>query len=148
LCQHAIAIISVNGTIGGTRDNPGKVNVSEDVGKVVLCYSITFLENETVSCQTMDGTAGKLWYIKLLTSTLLLAVAWTDYDPINESYSVRRQEEMLCEEITIKDNPYHDGNRKFLFQLSAQQEVDVWVEICIWDDEWGMLLIISSSINF
>jgi len=63
--------------------------------------------------------------------------AWTDYDPINASYSVPRKDAVFCEHITIKDNPYHDGNREFLFRVSGEYGVDVWVLICIWDDEWG-----------
>ncbi|XP_065890575.1 uncharacterized protein [Dysidea avara] len=118
-------IVTVNGTIGGTRDNPVKFNVKEDAGKIVLCYSITIPENKVFmsgKCQTIDETA----------------VAGTDYDPVNASYSVPRQETTLCEHITIKDNPYHDGNRKFIFRVSGEYGVDVWVEICIWDDEWEM----------
>ena len=68
-------------------------------------------------------------------------MAWTDYDPINGSYSVSRQKPTSCERITIKDNPYHDGNRNFFFLLSDEFGVDVWIEICIWDDEWGMYAV-------
>ena len=64
-----------------------------------------------------------------------------DYDPLNQVYTVTQQNSRMYEYITIKDNPYHDGNRKFLFRVHDQGQygVDVWVEICIWDDEWGML---------
>ena len=138
-----VAIVTVNGTIGGTRDNPVKFNVKEDAGKIVLCYSITIPENKVFmsgKCQTIDETAGKLYNnLIIVIFDLLFVVAGTDYDPVNASYSVPRQETTLCEHITIKDNPYHDGNRKFIFRVSGEYGVDVWVEICIWDDEWGML---------
>jgi len=66
-------------------------------------------------------------------------VARKDYEPVNALYSVRRQPVTLYEHITIKDNPYHDGNRSFLFYVEGDYGVDVWVEICIMDDEWGRL---------
>ena len=63
-CLH-IALVSVNGTVGGTRDNPVKVNVKENAGELILCYTITFPANIAFmsgSCQTMDGTASELWH--------------------------------------------------------------------------------------
>ena len=99
------------------------------------------------NCQTMDDTAGKLWYTKTVYIKFIFVVAWTDYDPINGSYFVTKQKPMTCEHITIKDNPYHDGNRKLFFTLSNEYGEDVWVEICIWDDEWGMLQIIICEEN-
>ncbi|XP_065889845.1 uncharacterized protein [Dysidea avara] len=119
------ATVTVNGTVGGTRDNPIKINVKEDEGVIVLCYLFTFPDGvDTLSgtCQTMDGTAR----------------ANTDYEPVNALFSVPRHYPRLYEYITIKDNPYHDGNRKFLFHVQGLSGVDVWVEICIWDDEWEM----------
>jgi len=77
--------------------------------------------------------------LKLFVLNFIFAVAWTDYDPINGSYFVTRQKPTSCERITIKDNPYHDGNRNLFLTLSNEYGEDVWVEICIWDDEWGML---------
>jgi len=70
-------------------------------------------------------------------------VANTDYVPVNASYSVSRRFSKLYEYITIKDNPYHDGNRKFSFHVRGPYGIDVWVEICIWDDEWGMYVQFS-----
>ena len=72
-------------------------------------------------------------------------VARKDYDPVNAFYSVPRREVTLYEHITIKDNPHHDGNREFLFHVQGDFGVNVWVEICIMDDEWGRLQ--SFSIN-
>ena len=48
------------------------------------------------------------------------------------------QECMRISQLKIILN-YHDGNRKFRFHVQGIYGVDVWVEICIWDDEWGML---------
>ena len=43
-------------------------------------------------------------------------------------YSIQ---ECMSTYITIKDNPYQDGNRKFLFHVQGIYGVDVWVEVCI-----------------
>ena len=72
--------------------------------------------------------------------TTFLVEANTDYEPVNAFFSVPQRYPKLYEYITIKDNPYHDGNRKFLFHVDDPYRVDVWVEISIWDDEWGMLM--------
>jgi len=61
ICAFAVAV-TVNGTAGGTRDNPIKINVKEDEGTIVLCYSFTFPSGVnliTGQCQTMDGTASE-----------------------------------------------------------------------------------------
>ena len=58
----ATAVVTVNGTIAGTRDKPVKFNVREDAGKIVLCYLIIIPENKAFMsgrCQTFDETAGK-----------------------------------------------------------------------------------------
>ena len=52
--------VTVNGTAGGTINNPIKINVKEDQGTIVLCYLFTFpsgVDLITGQCQTMDGTA-------------------------------------------------------------------------------------------
>ena len=73
--------------------------------------------------------------------TIIFAGANIDYEPVNAFFSVPRHYPRLYEYITIKDNPYHDGNRKFLFHVEGPYGIDVWVEICIWDDEWGMFTL-------
>ncbi|XP_065890879.1 uncharacterized protein [Dysidea avara] len=119
------AVVTVNGTIGGTRDDPVKFNVKEDAGVIVLCFTISIRRQRgfmSGRCRTVDGTA----------------LARKDYDPVNAFYSVPRREVTLYEHITIKDNPHHDGNREFLFHVQGDFGVNVWVEICIMDDEWEM----------
>ena len=73
----------------------------------------------------------------------LLAVADTDYEPVNAIFTASRLFPRIYEHITIKDNPKHDGNRKFSFHVQGLFGVDVWVEICIWDDEWGMSISLT-----
>jgi len=135
--------VTVNGTAGGTRANAIKINVKEDDGVIVLCYLFTFPTGVNMisgTCQTMDGTASKLHTLQVWPFKNFLAVANRDYEPVNAIYSVSPRFSKLYEYITIKDNTYHDGNRKFLFHVQGQYGVDVWVEICIWDDEWGMFI--------
>ena len=81
------------------------------------------------------------------TLTFLLG-ANVDYLPVNALYTVSDRFPKLYEYITIKDNPDHDGNRKFLFLVQGTYGVSVWVEICIWDDEWGMLSFVFACIQF
>jgi len=62
LIQH-IATVTVNGTIGGTRDDPSKFNVKEDVGEIILCLTISIRRQRGFMagrCRTVDGTAGNL----------------------------------------------------------------------------------------
>ena len=77
------------------------------------------------------------WIVK--SQLFCITVARKDYDPVNAFYSVLREQVTLCEHITIIDNTYHDGNRKFSFNVEGEYGVDVWVDICIMDDEWGRL---------
>ena len=73
-----------------------------------------------------------------LNCRIAFAEADKDYDPVNDQVTLTRDREILSFSITIKDNLYHDGNRKFLFRVHGFL-MDEWVEICILDDEWGML---------
>ena len=45
--------------------------------------------------------------------------------------------------ITIKDNDVHDKNKKFWLYFKERDGCipDEWVQICIWDDEWGEYLL-------
>ena len=39
--------------------------------------------------------------------------------------------------IPIIDNMRHDGKRFFLFGITSKSGIDIWLQIFIWDDEWG-----------
>ena len=55
------------------------------------------------------------------------------------TFIVEPAKPLLEEPITLIDNHVHDGNKKFFLRVKGECGVDVWVEICIWDDEWGTL---------
>ena len=41
--------------------------------------------------------------------------------------------------IPIKDNSRRDGQRFFLFAIKSDSNINIWLQIFIWDDERGRL---------
>ena len=35
------------------------------------------------------------------------------------------------------NNHHRDGQRFFLFGIKSECGIDIWIQIFIWDDEWG-----------
>ena len=47
--------------------------------------------------------------------------------------------------IPIKDNSRRDGQRFFLFAIKSDSNINIWLQIFIWDDERGKLPTIIFS---
>ena len=68
-----------------------------------------------------------------------------DYYPLDVNATVDASDPRLYDAITIIDNNYHDyyyyhyHKKYFFFHLTGECGVDLWIEICIDDDEYGML---------
>ena len=45
----------------------------------------------------------------------------------------------------IINNDRRDNQRFFLFGIQSECGIDIWLQIFIWDDEQGKLLIIAST---
>jgi len=75
---------------------------------------------------------------------LCIIAAYTDYYPIDARVTVHEFDPMLYEGITIIDNHYHDYyyyKKYFFFHITGDYGVDLWIEICIDDDDYSMLLL-------
>ena len=49
--------------------------------------------------------------------------------------------------IPIVNNRHHDGQRFFLFAIKSDCGIDIWLQIFIWDDEQGKLIIIYTDVT-
>ena len=74
-------------------------------------------------------------------------VAGEDYTAIMAMFTVNQMSPSTTKRVEILDNDDHDGNKKFFLRIQGECGVDVWVEICVWDDEWGMLHCLSDRIG-
>ena len=48
--------------------------------------------------------------------------------------------------IPIVNNRRRDGQRFFLFGITSNCGINIWLQIFIWDDEQGKLIIITNAI--
>ena len=62
-----------------------------------------------------------------------------DYVASNDIYTFTHIGEYIYVTIEIRDNLRHDGKRFFLFGILSTCGIDIWIQIFIWDDEWGRL---------
>lgn len=60
-----------------------------------------------------------------------------DYVDTNDTHKFTRIGESIYIAIKIIDNLRHDGKRFFLFGIVSECGIDIWIQIFIWDDEWG-----------
>ena len=49
--------------------------------------------------------------------------------------------------IPIINNRHRDGQRFFLFGIRSDHGIGIWLQIFIWDDEQGKLIIIANATN-
>jgi len=64
-----------------------------------------------------------------------------DYYPLDVNVTVRANDLRLYDYILIIDNDYYYYYyyKYFFFHLTGEFGVDLWIEICIEDDEYSML---------
>ena len=65
-------------------------------------------------------------------------VAGEDYTAIMAMFTVNQMSPSTTKRVEILDNDDRDGNKNFFLRIQGECGVDVWVEICIWDDESSM----------
>ena len=49
--------------------------------------------------------------------------------------------------IPILNNRRRDGQRFFLFGITSDCGINIWLQIFIWDDEQGKLIIINTDVT-
>jgi len=68
-----------------------------------------------------------------------------DYYPLDINATVFANDPTLYDNISIIDNDYYDyyyyshHKKYFFFHLTGEYGVELWIEICIEDDEYSML---------
>ena len=55
----------------------------------------------------------------------------------NDTFIFSRVGQAIYVRIPIIDNMRHDGKRFFLLGITSKSGIDIWLQIFIWDDEWG-----------
>ena len=68
---------------------------------------------------------------------LFFAEDGRDYLSTNDTHKFTYVGESICITIKIIDNLRHDGKRFFLLGILSDCGIDIWIQIFIWDDEWG-----------
>ena len=137
----------VNGTTSGNSSNPMKFHVKENAGSIVICVMLVgeFPPNKTNLTDnyfTTDNTASEISYHVSCTYSYVFihyVVDGIDYEGVSGSNNYTDDNRRFYIEIIIKDNSVHDGNKRFHvhFRNPSGCIPDEWIEICIWDDEWG-----------
>jgi len=171
MCHLQLLIVpqlSVNGTTVDSvtdRLNEPKFYVKENEGYIVLCVRLEFLppskSNLTINCSATNGTACKYfnvcrleyYYILCITTDsynntlsiiiyLVTVVNGKDFVVIPDVYTFTSVGKSFCIQIPIIDNYDHDGNLFFLFGITSDCGINIWIQIFILDDEWGRLKLI------
>ena len=68
---------------------------------------------------------------------IIFIVSGTDYRSVLENLLFTFVGQTIYVPIRIRDNILHDGKRCFFVSITSTCGVDIWITICIWDDEWG-----------
>ena len=132
------------------RANEPQYHVKEDEGYLILHIRLESLPKLkrylTISYFTMEATACKftcsIAIVKKTYSTtyFFFAVDGKDYRSTaatNDTFIFSRVGQAIYVRIPIIDNMRHDGKRFFLFGITSKSGIDIWLQIFIWDDEWG-----------
>ena len=59
---------------------------------------------------------------------------------INNTYTFTVIGDNIYVTIPIKNNRRRDNQRYFLFGITSEYDIDIWLQIFIWDDEQGRLI--------
>ena len=57
----------------------------------------------------------------------------------NDTFTFHFVGQAIYVTIPLIDNLRHDGKRYFLFGITSKYGINIWIQIFIWDDEWGRL---------
>ena len=73
-----------------------------------------------------------------------------DYRSTNDTFTFIIVGQSIYISIPLKDNLYHDGRRFFLFGITSDCGINIWIQIFIWDDEWGRLfhILIIATLSY
>ena len=77
----------------------------------------------------------------------LLAVDERDYNSsldTNNTFTFTVIKDYIYVTIPIINNNHHDNQRFFLFGITSNCGINIWLQIFIWDDEQGKLIIITN----
>ena len=80
-------------------------------------------------------------FIHILHVFFLYTVDGRDYNSsraTNNTHTFTVVEDSIYVAIPIIDNHRRDGQRFFLFGITSDCGIDIWLQIFIWDDEQGI----------
>ena len=60
-----------------------------------------------------------------------------DYNSTNNTHTFTLIDDNICVTIPIINNQHRDNQRFFLFGITSECGIDIWLQIFIWDDERG-----------
>ena len=60
-------------------------------------------------------------------------------DATNDTFTFLFVGDAINITIPLIDNLRYDGKRYFLFGITSKCGINIWIQIFIWDDEWGRL---------
>ena len=63
----------------------------------------------------------------------------------NDTHTFTVIDDNIYVKIPILNNRQRDGQRFFLFAIKSECGIDIWLQIFIWDDEQGRLIIINKD---
>ena len=68
---------------------------------------------------------------------MILIVPGDDYLPFEDDFTFTAKGQYKYVTIQILNNAKHDGKRYFFLYIKSSCGVYIWIQIFIWDDEWG-----------
>ena len=137
------------------RANEPQYHVKEDAGSIIFWIRSEFLPmnktNLTIDYFTSQASACKYGILQhnymqsatcihILHAFFLYTVDGRDYNSsraTNNTHTFTVVEDSIYVAIPIIDNHRRDGQRFFLFGITSDCGIDIWLQIFIWDDEQG-----------